>query len=99
MTSSFAVLVELKEHGLSLQHTIFVHMFLMDMAHFTAANAAYSAHFSVVEPPSRACVQVRLQSINVQGSCYSMMKYKLQYVLSRLPGLLLDSERQAYLKA
>jgi hypothetical protein len=36
----------------------FVHLYLCDMAHFAAANAAYCRHMPQVNPPSRACVQV-----------------------------------------
>jgi hypothetical protein len=35
-----------------------VHLYLADMAHFGAANAAYCRHLPQLNPPSRACVQV-----------------------------------------
>lgn len=36
----------------------FVHLYLADMSHFAAANAAYCRHLPQINPPSRACVQV-----------------------------------------
>lgn len=46
--------------GLSLNHAIFVNLFLANMGHFAAANSIYCRYFPTVNPPSRACVQVGL---------------------------------------
>lgn len=43
----------------SWQLSCFVHLYLADMAHFAAANAVYCRHLPQLNPPSRACVQVR----------------------------------------
>lgn len=48
----------LSDLGVSWSHSLFVHMYLADMAHFGAANAEYCKHLPQVNPPSRACVQV-----------------------------------------
>ena len=47
--------------GLQLGDALFVHLYLADMACFSAANAAYARHFPAVNPPARACVQALLQ--------------------------------------
>jgi len=44
----------------SWQLSCFVHLYLSHMSHFAAANAAYCRHLPQVNPPSRACVQVRV---------------------------------------
>jgi enamine deaminase RidA (YjgF/YER057c/UK114 family) len=38
----------------------FVHLYLADMGHFSAANAVYSALLPAASPPGRACVQLPL---------------------------------------
>lgn len=51
---------ELAAKGLALSHALFVKLYLSDMSHFAAANAAYCRHFPAVSPAARACVQVGL---------------------------------------
>lgn len=54
------VSAELGNLGLTWIDAIFVQMYLADMAHFGAANVAYSQHLPSVDPPARACVQLQL---------------------------------------
>ena len=54
------IAAELGKHGVSLRQALFVHLYLADMAHFPAANAAFARHFPAVNPPARACVQACL---------------------------------------
>lgn len=49
-----------QERVLSLEDALFVHLHLLDMRHFAAANAAYCQHLPKSQPASRACVQVPL---------------------------------------
>lgn len=56
------VSAELGVLGLTWSDAIFVQMYLADMAHFGAANEAYSQHLPSVDPPARACVQLQLDS-------------------------------------
>ena len=51
---------ELAAMGLTLHIALFVHLYLADMSHFAAANAAYCHHFPTVSPSARACVEVML---------------------------------------
>lgn len=51
---------ELASVDLTLHVALFVHLYLADMSHFAAANAAYCRHFPAVSPSSRACVEVPL---------------------------------------
>ena len=44
--------------GLSWQSTLFVHLYVPSMAHFGAANEAYSRFFPPVNPPARATVEI-----------------------------------------
>jgi diphthine-ammonia ligase len=46
--------------GLTWDDSLFVHLYLSDMAQFAAANAAYCKHLPRLSPPSRACVQLPL---------------------------------------
>jgi hypothetical protein len=55
-----AVAEHLPQLGLTWLHSCFVHLYLANMSHFGAANEAYCRHLPQVDPPSRACVQVRL---------------------------------------
>lgn len=55
-----AVTSAASRHGLTLDNALFVHLYLGNMAHFAAANAAYCAHLPASRPPSRACVQAPL---------------------------------------
>ncbi|KAG5176959.1 hypothetical protein JKP88DRAFT_202739 [Tribonema minus] len=57
-----ALAAALAAHDASLADVVFVHLYLADMAHFAAVNAAYAAAFepAAAAPPSRACVQARL---------------------------------------
>ncbi len=50
---------ELSRLGLTLGHALFVHLYLANMGHFAAANNVYAKYFPAMDPPSRACVQVR----------------------------------------
>ena len=43
---------------LTLDHALYVHLFLENMGHFAAANAVYCKRFPGSNPPARACVQV-----------------------------------------
>ena len=51
---------ELAQRSLSLGQGLLVHLYLADMGHFSAANAAYARHFGSSSPPARACVQALL---------------------------------------
>ena len=51
---------ELAALGLCLDIALFVHLYLADMAHFAAANAAYCRHLPAVSPSAGACVQAQL---------------------------------------
>ena len=53
-------LAELEHRGLSWRSALFVHLYLADMTHFTAANAGYATALPPVNPPARACVQLPL---------------------------------------
>jgi diphthine-ammonia ligase len=55
-----AVQRQLQPLGLGWGCSIFVHLYLRDMAHFAAANAAYCSVMPQHSPPSRACVQLPL---------------------------------------
>ena len=46
--------------GLSLADTLFVHLHLVTLQHFAAANAAYCCHLPATQPAARACVQLPL---------------------------------------
>ncbi len=46
--------------GLCLADALLVQLYLADMGHFVAANAAYARHFGGTSPPARACVQAAL---------------------------------------
>ena len=46
--------------GLCLGDALLVQLYLVDMIHFVAANAAYTRHFGGTSPPARACVQAAL---------------------------------------
>jgi len=48
--------------GVNLDIALFVHLYLSDMSHFAAANAAYCCHFPAVSPSARACVEMQLPS-------------------------------------
>ncbi len=50
----------LASHGLSLAAALFVHLYLVRMEDFGAANKAYGHYFPAVSPPARACVQGQL---------------------------------------
>jgi diphthine-ammonia ligase len=60
-----AVAAQMPQHGLTWLHSCFVHLYLADMAHFGTANAVYCRHLPQVDPPSRACVQVRREILHV----------------------------------
>jgi enamine deaminase RidA (YjgF/YER057c/UK114 family) len=52
----------------------FVHLYLADMGHFSAANAVYSSLLPGTNPPGRACVQLPLPggcpvSVSVVAMC------------------------------
>ena len=51
---------ELAQRSLSLGQGLLVQLYLADMGHFSAANAAYARHFGSSSPPARACVQAPL---------------------------------------
>jgi diphthine-ammonia ligase len=55
-----AISAELPGLGLTWDDSLFVHLYLSDMAHFGPANAAYCQHLPALSPPSRACVQLAL---------------------------------------
>ncbi|KAK9813243.1 hypothetical protein WJX72_011346 [[Myrmecia] bisecta] len=55
-----AATAELAGLQLWLADALFVHLYLADMEHFAAANAAYCCHFPGVSPAARACVQLPL---------------------------------------
>ena len=57
---------------LNLRFALFVHLYLADMAHFAAANAAYCRRFPAVSPSARACVQAALP-----GGCPVMVEVLL----------------------
>lgn len=57
-----AELADYTDTGLALSDALFVKLYLADMSHFAAANAAYCRHFPTVSPSARACVQVSLPS-------------------------------------
>lgn len=44
--------------GLSWHSALFVHLYVPSMAHFGAANEAYSRFFPPINPPSRATVEI-----------------------------------------
>lgn len=50
---------DLTARGLDLGSAVFVHLYLASMGHFGAANSVYCSYFPSLDPPSRACVQVR----------------------------------------
>jgi enamine deaminase RidA (YjgF/YER057c/UK114 family) len=65
---------ELQALGLGWHAVAFVHLYLADMAHFSAANAMYSALLPGTNPPGRACVQLPLPagcpvSVSVVAMC------------------------------
>jgi enamine deaminase RidA (YjgF/YER057c/UK114 family) len=70
-----AVAARLPQHGLTWLHSCFVHLYLANMAHFGTANEVYCKHLPQVDPPSRACVQVRRVALqlandfNTLGCC------------------------------
>lgn len=72
-----SVQIEALQGITSWQHSCFVHLYLADMSHFGVANAAYCKHLPQVNPPSRACVQVR-----------SVRRCRNQYPLTPLRALL-----------
>jgi enamine deaminase RidA (YjgF/YER057c/UK114 family) len=49
----------LRSHGSDPVDVVFVHLYLRDMAHFRAVNAAYEEYFGS-HPPSRSAVQARV---------------------------------------
>jgi hypothetical protein len=53
-----AVQQQLAAVGCTWLDACFVHLYLRDMSHFGAANAAYCKVLPAVGPPARACVQV-----------------------------------------
>lgn len=55
-----AISRELSNLNLTWQDALFVHLYVPAMAHFAAANAAYSNFFPPINPPSRATVQLAL---------------------------------------
>ena len=55
-----AIAARLPGLGLDWRDSLFAHLYLADMAHFAAANAAYCRHLPRRLPPSRACVQLPL---------------------------------------
>lgn len=65
---------ELQALGLGWHAVAFVHLYLADMAHFSAANAVYSALLPGTNPPGRACVQLPLPcgcpvSVSIVAMC------------------------------
>ena len=65
---------ELQALGLGWHAVAFVHLYLADMAHFSAVNAVYSALLPGTNPPGRACVQLPLPagcpvSVSVVAMC------------------------------
>ena len=54
------MVAEVAALGLCLDIALFVHLYLADMTHFVAANAAYCRHLPAVSPSARACVQAQL---------------------------------------
>jgi diphthine-ammonia ligase len=57
-----AVEAQLQARRLGWGCSLFVHLYLRDMGHFGAANAAYCSVLPQHNPPSRACVQLPLGS-------------------------------------
>ena len=53
-----AIATELSNLNLTWHDALFVHLYVPEMAHFAAANAAYSKFFPSINPPSRATVQL-----------------------------------------
>lgn len=66
----------------SWQCSCFVHLYLADMSHFAAANAAYCRHLPQVNPPSRACVQVGWVHGCVWGGNEAVVDLTMLYLLS-----------------
>ena len=60
MLTARAWAAELAQRSLSLGQGLLVQLFLADMGHFSAANAAYARQFGSSSPPARACVQAPL---------------------------------------
>ena len=65
---------ELQALGLGWHAVAFVHLYLADMGHFSAANAVYSALLPDTNPLGRACVQLPLPagcpvSVSVVALC------------------------------
>lgn len=54
-----AITAELAGLRLGWLDSCFVHLYVADMSHFGTANEVYCRHLPQVNPPSRACVQVR----------------------------------------
>lgn len=48
--------------GLGWRSALFVHLYVPSMAHFAAANEAYSAFFPAINPPARATVEIGANS-------------------------------------
>lgn len=63
-----AVAAALPAAGVGWDDSCFVHLYLSDMQHFGAANEEYCKHLPAVNPPSRACVQVK-----AGGSCHGCL--------------------------
>ncbi|KAK9827348.1 hypothetical protein WJX81_008556 [Elliptochloris bilobata] len=55
-----AIQAELAPLSMRLGNGLLVQLYLADLSHFAAANAAYACHFGSGSPPARACVQVPL---------------------------------------
>lgn len=55
-----SVQCELEESILSWDNCVFVHLYLSDMSSFADANSVYCEFFPLVNPPSRACVELPL---------------------------------------
>ena len=60
MLTARAWAAELAQRSLSLGHGLLVQLYLANIGHFSAANAAYACHFGSSSPPARACVQAPL---------------------------------------
>ena len=49
----------LAANGASIKDVSKVNIFIMDMGKYADVNAVYKTFFGAVDPPARACVQVR----------------------------------------
>jgi diphthine-ammonia ligase len=84
----FVVSSALPALGLSWEAALFCHLYLPRMAHFGAANAAYSEYFPAIDPPSRATIQLASSSSTAGGDLPTSTTTTLP--ITGLPALVVD---------